>query len=299
MIKKLNEKSEKVRVTFNLDKSLLEKLEKTVDGSVIRNLSHAAEFYLKKGLGEKKIKEAVILAAGRGTRLYPLTKSIPKQLLPFRNKTIIEYLLEWLKINNVEKVIIIQGRSENKKDDRIKEFLGNGEKYGLDIIYTYAFTGQGTGHALKQAEKLLESDTFLVTNGDELKDISIHKFSEFHYNNNADITIALTTVEDPSAYGVAKMEGFKILEFIEKPKREDAPSNLISSGTYIMNKKTLSLIPEENNFGFMLEKDVFPKVAEKGKLFGYVFSGQWFDTGTFERYEKALEEWKGFKDSYN
>ncbi len=289
----------KQRVTFNIDEEILKKLEKTVDGSVIRNLSHAAEFYLKKGLGEKKIKEAVVLAAGKGTRLYPLTKSIPKQLLPFKNKTIIEYILEWLKINNIEKVIIIQGRSEDKFDDRIKEFLGNGERYGINIIYTHAYTGQGTAHALKQAEKFIENDTFLVTNGDELKDISIHKFSESHHNNDAFITIALTTVEDPSAYGVARMEGFKILEFIEKPKKEEAPSNLISSGTYIMNKKVFSMIPEgELNFGWMLEKDIFPKVAKEGKLYGYIFSGQWFDTGTFERYEKALEGWKGFKDAY-
>ncbi len=289
----------KQRVTFNIDEELLKKLEKTVDGSVIRNLSHAAEFYLKKGLGERKIKEAVILAAGKGTRLYPLTKSIPKQLLPFGNRTIIEYLLEWLKINNVRKVIIIQGKTIDKKDDRIKEYLGSGEKFGLDIKYVYAFTGQGTAHALKQAEKFVESESFLVTNGDELKDISIHKFSEFHNQNNAFITIALTTVTDPSQYGVAKMDGFKILEFIEKPKREEAPSNLISSGTYIMNKKVFSMIPAgEKSFGWMLEKDIFPKIADKGELFGYVFSGQWFDTGTFERYEEALENWKGFKDAY-
>ncbi len=284
----------KQRVTFNLDEELLKKLEKTVDGSVIRNLSHAAEFYLKKGLGEKKIKEAIILAAGRGTRLYPLTKSIPKPLIPFKDKTVVEYLLDWLKISGVEKIIIIQG--DNKK---IESFIGNGEKYGLKIFYVSALEGKGTAHALKQAEKLVENETFLVTNGDELKDISIHKFSEFHNNNNSLITIALTTVEDPSAYGVARMEGFKILEFIEKPKKEEAPSNLISSGTYIMNKNVFKMIPEgEKNLFWMLEKDIFPKVAKEGKLYGYIFSGQWFDTGTFERYEKALEGWKGFKDAY-
>ena len=97
-------------------------------------------------------------------------------------------------------------------------------------------------------------------------------------------------MEDPSQYGVAKLDGEKILEFIEKPKKGEAPSNLINSGLYIIEPEIIDMIPD----GFaMLEKEVFPKLAKQGRLFGYAFSGQWFDTGNMERYDKALKEWKG------
>ncbi|HLD96814.1 MAG TPA: NDP-sugar synthase, partial [Candidatus Nanoarchaeia archaeon] len=103
------------------------------------------------------------------------------------------------------------------------------------------------------------------------------------------VTIALTTVDNPSAYGIAKMQGGRILEFVEKPRKEDAPSNLINSGLYMMEPEVLDYIGEGYS---MLEKDVFPKLAHEGKLFGYPFSGQWYNTGTLELYEKAINEWK-------
>jgi len=113
-----------------------------------------------------------------------------------------------------------------------------------------------------------------------------------HRDNHALVTIALTTVQDPSQYGVARLSGSKILEFVEKPKKEDAPSNLINSGLYILEPEIIDIIPDGLA---MLEKDVFPIVAFNGNLFGYPFSGQWMDTGNIERYERALNEWKGIK----
>jgi NDP-sugar pyrophosphorylase family protein len=101
--------------------------------------------------------------------------------------------------------------------------------------------------------------------------------------------MALTTVEDPSQYGVARLEGNKIMDFVEKPKKEEAPSKLINSGLYIMEPEVLEMIEP----GFcMLEKEIMPKIARMGKLFGFPFGGQWFDTGNMERYEKAIKEWK-------
>ncbi|MEM2138742.1 MAG: NDP-sugar synthase, partial [Candidatus Woesearchaeota archaeon] len=150
----------------------------------------------------------------------------------------------------------------------------------------------GSSGAIKLASKYL-NETFIVTNGDELKDINIDEMYEFHKKNKAKVTVALTTVQDPSAYGVAKLEGNKILAFIEKPKKEEAPSNLINSGLSIWEPEVIKLIPD----GFsMYEKDIFPKLASEQKLFGYIFSGQWFDTGTPERYEKAIKEWKGLSE---
>ena len=111
-----------------------------------------------------------------------------------------------------------------------------------------------------------------------------------HKRKNALATIALTTVEDPSHYGVAKLDGSRIVEFVEKPKKEDAPSNLINAGFYILEPEVIDMIPD----GFsMLEKDVFPKLAKQGRLRCFPFAGQWFDIGNLERYEIAKKKWTG------
>ena len=111
-----------------------------------------------------------------------------------------------------------------------------------------------------------------------------------HRHTKALVTIALTTVADPTQYGVARLSGNKILEFVEKPTMEKAPSKLINSGLYIIEPEVLDMIEP----GFqMLAKDIFPKLARQGRLFGYPFSGQWFDTGNMERYEAAIKNWKG------
>ena len=132
-----------------------------------------------------------------------------------------------------------------------------------------------------------------MCNADELKDVNLDDMYLFHKENKAIGTIALTTVQDPSAYGVAKLQGNKILEFIEKPKKEDAPSNLINSGLYILEPEVLNYVPEGEE-PVSIERDVFPKLAEAGKLFGYHFAGQWFDTGSLERFDTARKNWKGF-----
>ena len=135
-------------------------------------------------------------------------------------------------------------------------------------------------------------NTFIVSNGDELKDIDLEEMYNVHKKKKALVTIALTKVEDPSKYGVAKLDGNKILEFVEKPKKEGAPSSLINSGFYMIEAEVIKMIPNGNS---MLEKDVFPKLAKQGKLFGYQFNGQWFDIGNMERYEDAIKGWRNIE----
>ena len=134
----------------------------------------------------------------------------------------------------------------------------------------------GSAGSIKLAKQYIDGP-FIITNGDEVKDIDLEDMYQFHKDNNAKITAALITVEDPSAYGVAAMKGNKILKFVEKPKKEEAPSNLINSGLSIWEPSMLDIIPE----GFiMYEQDVFPKLAQQEQLYGYVFGGQWFDRST-------------------
>lgn len=121
--------------------------------------------------------------------------------------------------------------------------------------------------------------------------MNINEMLEQHKKNRALVTIALKEVLDPSSYGVARLQGDKILEFVEKPAKGSEPSKFINSGFYIMEPEVFRYIPKK---GFsMLERDVFPKIASMGRLYGYKFKGQWFDTGNMERYEKAIKEWRG------
>ena len=172
----------------------------------------------------------------------------------------------------------------------IKKELGDGKKYGVNITYVEEKNALGTAGPLKLAKPLLK-ETFIMCNADELKNINLDDMFNFHQANKGLGTIALTSVQDPSAYGVALLNGNKIMTFVEKPSKESAPSNLINAGLYILEPDVIDYIPE----GFaMVETDVFPKLASEENLCGYPFSGQWFDTGTPERFKFAEDKWRGF-----
>ncbi|MBI1969650.1 NTP transferase domain-containing protein [Candidatus Woesearchaeota archaeon] len=275
----------KERISITLDSQLVGQLDGMVDGKEIKNRSHAIELLLSKALKLDVPRKAVLLAGGKGTRLRPLTYEIPKGLIPVQGKTLTEHLFDLFKRYGITNIVLSIGHM----GDKIKQHFGNGEKFGVQITYAEETQPLGTAGPLRLCKRLLQ-ESFIVSNGDELKDINIPEMYKFHKQNNALATIALTTVSDPSAYGVARLSGNRILEFVEKPAVEKAPSKLINSGFYILEPAVLELIPE----GFaMLETAVFPKLAKQGKLFGYPFSGQWFDTGTLERYERAIKEWRG------
>ena len=127
-------------------------------------------------------------------------------------------------------------------------------------------------------------------NGDVLANIDLHDFIRHHHEKRGLATIALTPVKDPSRFGVANLKGDRILEFIEKPEKGSETSNLINAGVYLLEPSVIKYIPHGKA---MMERDVFPQLAKKGKLYGYHFDGQWFDTGTYEAYERAIKNWKG------
>ncbi|NOZ80290.1 MAG: NTP transferase domain-containing protein [DPANN group archaeon] len=277
----------KERISLTLDKNLVKKVDDLIDGTTIKNRSHAIEILTNKGLGSRIPQKAVILCGGKGTRLRPFTLKTPKSLIKVQEKTLIEHLFDLLKKHGITNAILSVGYLKEK----LKEFYKDGRDFGMNIDYVEEDEPLGTAGPLLLLKKEL-TETFIVTNGDELKDINIEEMYAFHRQSRALATIALTTVDDPSQYGVARLQGSRILEFVEKPEKDKAPSKLINSGFYLLEPAVLDYIPE----GFsMLEKDVFPRLAKEGKLFGYPFSGQWFDTGTMERYEHAKKEWRGLE----
>lgn len=275
----------KERVTITLNKNLISQIDKRVDGINIKNRSQEIEAILEEALGTKIPKQAVLLVGGKGTRLKPLTDRIPKALLEVQGKAVTEHIFDLLKKYGIREVILCVGYLKGK----IKEYFGDGSRFGVNITYIEEDEPLGTAGPLRLSKKYLK-ESFIVSNGDELKNINIPRMFRLHRRKNALGTLALTTIDDPSHYGVARLDGSRIVEFVEKPKKEEAPSNLINAGFYILEPDVIDMIPE----GFsMLEKDIFPKLAKMGRLRGFPFAGQWFDIGTVERYKLAEKQWRG------
>lgn len=275
----------KERITITLDKNLISQIDKRIDGIDIKNRSQEIELLLAESLGTHIPSKAVLLVGGRGTRLKPLTDKIPKALLEVQGKTITEHLFDLLKKYGIRDVVLCVGYLK----DKIKEYFEDGTKIGVNITYVEENEPLGTAGPLKLAKKYLK-DSFIVSNGDELKNVNIPRMFRLHKRKNALATIALTTVDDPSHYGVARLDGSRIVEFVEKPSKAQASSNLINAGFYILEPKVIDMIP--NGFS-MLEKDVFPQLAKLGRLRGFPFAGQWFDIGNIERYKIADKKWEG------
>lgn len=236
--------------------------------------------------------KALILAGGFGTRLRPLSCTRPKSLFPIVNKPLLQWTLERLAKNNIAGAILgVSPQTEVLiKQHRIP-------RCGVRIIYSRDPLKKplGTGGPVKKAEKLIGYDVpFLVLNGDIFADVNYTEISRMHEEKNAVATIALHRVEDPSRYGVAELgKENRIKRFIEKPPREAAPTNLINAGVYVLSPEIFDYIPKGQEVS--LEREVFPKLVEEGKLYGYVFDGLWMDIGEPEDY---LETNKILLDSF-
>lgn len=273
----------KERVTLTLDSSLLKRIDQKVDGSQIKNRSHAVELLLLKSLGDKKPTKALILAGGENKALAKAIGDIPKCLAPLGEKTLIEHAINLFKRFDVKQIIISAGSHL----ETIREVLGDGKPLGVSITYLEEKRALGTAGSIKLAREHL-TNTFFVSNVDDLKELNLLDMFVFHSEHRSIATIALKTVPDPSKYGVANMTGNHIVSFVEKPQKNNAPSNLVNAGLYVMEPEILDYIPE----GFAtLENDVFPKLARENRLTGYAFSGRWLGIDTEEDYKRAQKEW--------
>lgn len=229
------------------------------------------------------ITTAVILAGGLGTRLKPLTDEIPKPLVLIKNKPLLQHLIEHFRKHGITDIILSVGY----KEERIKEYFGDGTKLGVKITYSPESLPLGTGGAIKKAISELTRPFFLQW-GDNLMDIDWRKMEQEYLVNDTPIIMTLTPREDVENFGVAKLDGKKIITFVEKPKREEAPSNLINAGAFILHPEVLKILPEGKS---SIEKDCFEKLAPLGKISAYIHYGQWFPTDTMEKYELAKEQY--------
>lgn len=272
----------KERVTITIDSHLLEKIDHEVNGTTVKNRSHAIELLLAKSLSRQSVNTAVILAGGK----YEIElgrQTVPTFLLEIQGKPVIEHIVRMLKKQGITHIIM---SVYHKKDDVMQHF-GDGTNYGLTISYVEEEEPMGTAGALKLAAEHV-TNTFIVCNADELKKVNVPEMLAFHRKQGTLATIALTTVTAPENYGVVLMNGSKVYQFVEKPTGK-VPSNLINAGFYIFEPEVLSELPE--GFG-ILEQDVFPKLAKKEELSGYVFFGEWKDMRTKEAYELAKKHYE-------
>ena len=224
------------------------------------------------------IDTAIIISGGLGTRLRPLTDYTPKPLLPIKGKPTVQHIIENLKKHGVKQIIHSVGYKAQMIEDYFKA-----KSLGISIKHIKEDEPLGTGGAIKLASKGLNRPFFL-TWGDNLMDINWTELHKMYLKNNSQITMALTPREDVENFGVAKLEGERIISFVEKPKRELAPSNLINAGAFVIDPKCLSILPEGVS---SIERDCFEKLAPLGKISAYIHKGQWFPTDTLEKYSLA------------
>jgi mannose-1-phosphate guanylyltransferase len=222
----------------------------------------------------------VILVGGQGTRLRPLTSTVPKPVVQLVDRPFISYMLEWLRGHGIEDVIMSCGFLA----DGVRDVLGDGTSLGLRLRFVEEPEPRGTAGALKLAEPMLE-ERFLMLNGDVLTDIDLSAQIDQHLASGARATLALVDVPDPTAYGMVLLgEDNAVLEFVEKPSSEQPPSSLISAGAYVLEREILELIPPDRNVS--IEREVWPQLIGDG-LYGYSSESYWLDIGTPERYLKG------------
>jgi mannose-1-phosphate guanylyltransferase len=221
--------------------------------------------------------QALILAGGEGTRLRPLTSTVPKPVVPLVDRPFIRYMLDWLRSHGVDDVVMSCGHLASG----IRNVLGDGSAFGIRLRYVEEPRPLGTGGALKFAETLLE-DRFMMLNGDVLTDMDLTAQLAQHERTGARATLALTPVEDPSAYGLVRTaDGGEVTEFVEKPSPDQIDTRNISAGVYVLERSVLDMLEPDQPAS--IERDVFPRLVGEG-LYGSVSDGYWLDIGTPERY---------------
>ena len=223
---------------------------------------------------EGKVRQAVVMVGGKGTRLLPLTETRPKIILPVADRPCLWYLLRSLARAGIEEVILACGY----KSEQMRAAIGDGSDLGLSIVYSYEDEPLGTGGAMKLVEDRLD-DVFVAANGDVFASIDVASEIGEHIASGASVTISLTPVENPCEFGIARVQpDGRITEFKEKAKPEEVFSNLINAGVYVLNRSVLEYVPENTFFDF--SKDLVPMLMADGhRIQGFQVSGIWMDVG--------------------
>ena len=242
----------KKRVSLTLEQELVDRIDSEASGNNL-NRSQQVEDLLEEYFDGRSIRTAVIFCGGKEAR----------SMKKFEGKPVLSHILDNLVDTTIEDVILLSG----KNTDQISDHFGK-EYRGLSISIVGDESPKGTARALEKVKNKV-SGTFLVLNGHVLSDVDIDDMLKVHRAEEVTATMALTTVNDPSAYGVARLKGRTILGFEEKPSPGNEPSRLINAGTYILEPEIFDEI-NENSI-----EEVFEKLSTKRQLAGYIYGGKW------------------------
>ena len=222
--------------------------------------------------------KAIILSAGEGSRMRPLTLTKPKTMLPVAGKPIIQYNIESLRDNGITDILLIV----RYKEEMVRNYFGDGSDFGVNIFYKTQKDFLGTANAISYGEDFID-DSIIVLNGDIiLDDEIIHEIIKKYNYLTPDTLMLLTEMEDPSAFGVVEIENGNIKSIVEKPKREEAPSNLVNAGIYIFNKDIFDKIrkTEISERGeYEITDSVSLQIKDNKTVIGHKTSKDWIDVG--------------------
>jgi len=225
---------------------------------------------------------AMILAAGVGSRLDPLTRNVPKPMVPIVNRPVMEYLLLLLKKHGITDIAI----NVHYLGDQIASYFGDGSRWGVRLHWSHEDKLWGDAGSIKRIQEFFGDDTFLVIGGDDLTDMDLSAVIHTHKSKGATATLALSIVDDPSEYGIVQLnEDSRITRFLEKPKGE-VFSRTANTGVYIFEPSVFDLIPADTFFLF--GKQLFPLMMEKElPMYGHITEAYWKDVGNLKIYRQT------------
>jgi mannose-1-phosphate guanylyltransferase len=226
--------------------------------------------------------QAIVLVGGEGTRLRPLTDTVPKPALTLVDRPFLAYMVEWLGAHGVSEVVLACGFLP----DQLREALGDGEHEGVALTYVVEPELRGTAGAIRFAAEALDErleDRFLALNGDVLTDLDLTALVRSHEERGARATIGLYPVEDSSPYGVVDCDAAGAVSAFTEKSGAVVPGE-INAGAYVLERSVLDLIPPGRRVS--IETEVFPRLVGEG-LCALRLDGYWMDIGTHERYLRA------------
>lgn len=223
------------------------------------------------------------MCGGEGTRLRPLTFARPKPSIPILNKPSVVHLIEHLSKEGFNDIVITLGYMA----DKIEEQLGDGRIFGVHIDYVYEKEKLGTAGGVKNAEKYLGDEPFIILGGDHVLNLNLREMYRFHEMTDARVTIGLLSIDDPREFGIADMDvNNRIHRFLEKPGPGEIFSNLASTGIYVCDPEIFDMIPANTKYDFA--KDLFPDMLKNNmKINGLLARGKWTDVGNAAAYRHA------------
>jgi mannose-1-phosphate guanylyltransferase len=228
---------------------------------------------------------AVALIGGKGTRLRPITQTVPKSMVPLRNKPYVQYMVDVMRAAGLNGAVFSMGYLP----EPIQRYFVDQDLDGFSLDYVVEERPLGTAGGIKNVEAYLDEGPFVATNGDVLTGIDLAEVIEAHLSSGALATITLTSVDDPTAYGLVEVDHrLRVKSFVEKPGSDEVRTSLINAGIYVLERQVLNMVPRGREVS--IEREIFPQLQAMGRLGAFISSAYWRDIGTPRSYLTASHD---------